>query len=71
MEWKKMSMPFDIFRIDPAGVRWLESAQSLDQGKTRICELAVNLPGEYILFDQKTGNKLVIDPGQAYAAKAC
>jgi hypothetical protein len=61
-----MSTPFDIFRLDQAGVRWLESAESLDHAKTRIHELAVSSPGEFLLLDQKTGNKVVIKPDQAH-----
>jgi len=62
-----MSTPFDIFQVDRAGVRWLESADSLDHAKTRIHELAVGSPGEYLLLDHKTGNKLVIKPERAGA----
>jgi hypothetical protein len=56
-----MTMPFDIFRMDRAGVRWLESAESLDHAKARIRELAVSFPGDFILLDQKTGNKVVVN----------
>jgi len=62
-----MTMPFDIFQIDPAGVRWLESVASLDRAKTRIHELAVGSPGEYLLLDHKTGDKLLIKPERADA----
>ncbi len=62
-----MSKPFDIFRLDRAGVRWLESAESLDHAKTRIHELAVSSPGEFLLLDHKTGDKQVINPNQAHA----
>jgi hypothetical protein len=61
-----MSKPFDIFRLDRAGVRWLESAESLDRAKTRIHELAVGSPGEFLLLDHKTGNKQVINPNQVH-----
>jgi hypothetical protein len=57
-----MSTPFDIFQLDRAGVRWLESADTLDLAKIRIHELAEGSPGEYLLLDHKTGNKLVIKP---------
>ena len=60
-----MTMPFDIFRMDRAGVRWLESAESLDHAKTRVRELAASFPGEFILLDQKTGNKVVINSERA------
>jgi hypothetical protein len=58
-------MPFDIFRMDRAGVRWLESAESVDHAKARIRELAVSFPGDFILLDQKTGNKVVISSERA------
>ena len=61
-----MSKPFDILRLDRAGVRWLESAESLDHAKTPIHELAVSPPGEFLLLDHKTGNKQVINPNQAH-----
>jgi hypothetical protein len=57
-----MSVPFDIFQIDRAGVRWVESAESLNRAKTRIHELALSSPGEYLLLDQNTGTKVVIKP---------
>jgi hypothetical protein len=60
-----MTMPFDIFRMDRAGVRWLESAESVDHAKARIRELAVSFPGDFILLDQKTGNKVVISSERA------
>jgi hypothetical protein len=62
-----MSYPFDIFQLDRAGVRWLESAKSLDHANTRVHELAESSPGEYLLLDHKTGNKLVIKPERADA----
>jgi hypothetical protein len=61
-----MSKPFDIFRLDRAGVRWLESAESLDHAKTRIHELAGSCPGEFLLLGHKTGNKQVINPNRAH-----
>jgi hypothetical protein len=61
-----MSKPFDIFRLHRAGVRWLESAESLDHRKSSIHELAVGSPGEFLLLDHKTGNREVIKPNQAH-----
>jgi hypothetical protein len=60
-----MTMPFDIFRMDRGGVRWLESAKSLDHAKARVLELAVSSPGEFILLDHNTGNKVVINSDRA------
>jgi hypothetical protein len=49
----------DIFRLEIAGPRWLESAATLADAKARVQELAVRSHAEYLLFDQKTGSKLV------------
>jgi hypothetical protein len=61
-----MSKPFDIFRLDQAGVRWLESAESLDHAKTHIHELAMSSQGEFLLLDHKTDSKQVINPNQVH-----
>jgi hypothetical protein len=60
-----MSQPFDIFRLDRAGVRWLESAESLDHAKIRIHKLAGG-PRANFSLDHKTGNREVIKPIQAH-----
>ena len=52
------------FPVGPDG-RWLEPAESLDHAKTRIHELGVSSPGEFLLLDHKTGDKQVINPNQA------
>lgn len=56
-----MTAPFDIFRAETnGGVLWIESATTLEDAKARVQELAMRSPGEYLLLNQKTGNKLVI-----------
>jgi hypothetical protein len=56
-----MTPPFDIFQTETSGgVRWLEAAATLEDAKARVEELAARSPGEYLLLNQKTGNKLVI-----------
>jgi hypothetical protein len=52
----------DIFRVETSGVLWVESAATMEDAKARVQELAVRSDAEYILLDQKTGNKLVIRP---------
>jgi hypothetical protein len=59
-----MTHPIDIFQMETAGVRWLESAPNLDHAKARVKEFAANSPGEYVVLDQKTGNKIVIRSGE-------
>jgi hypothetical protein len=59
-----MTHPIDIFQMENAGVRWLESAPNLEHAKTRVKEFAANSPGEYVVLDQKTGNQIVIRSGE-------
>src|ERR1700745_3507074 len=59
--WKKnMNDTVDIFRVETRGVRWLESAATLECAEVRVKKLALESPGEYIVLDQRTGNKHVI-----------
>jgi hypothetical protein len=52
----------DIFRVENGGLRWVESAATIEDAKARVQELAARSPAEYLLLDQKTRNKLVIKP---------
>ena len=61
-----MTHPIDIFQMETAGVRWLESAPSLEHAKARVKEFAANSPGEYVVLDQKTGNQIVIRSGEVH-----
>jgi hypothetical protein len=54
---------FDIFRIQEDGaLRWCEAADSLESAKARVRALAEFAPAQYILVNQQTGQKLIIDP---------
>ena len=56
-----MNAPFDIFRTETnGGVLWIESAATLQDARARVQELGMRSPGEYLLLNQETGNKLVI-----------
>ena len=46
---------FDIFRADLGGTYWVEAAVSLQDAQARIRALQIDLPGEYFIFNQKTG----------------
>jgi hypothetical protein len=51
----------DIFRIQPDGeLVWIDSAISLEDGRARVFELMVDIPGEYFLFCQKTQEKIFV-----------
>lgn len=59
--WAIMVAPFDILRVLKDGAPlWMEAAQTLEEAKTRVRQLAAIQPGSYVIFSQKTGNKIVI-----------
>jgi hypothetical protein len=55
-----MTSSFDIFRIDAGGVRWLESAASLEEAEARVQKIAQKIPGQYLVLNQQNGSKLFI-----------
>jgi hypothetical protein len=56
-----MSYPFDIFRLEPLGVKWVDCAPTLEEAEKRIRDLAANVSGKYLLLNQRTGNKLMFN----------
>src|SRR5258708_8544406 len=57
-----MIPPFDIFKVESSGPRWMEVAADLERAKARVKILAASSPGEYIIANQKTGEKISIKP---------
>jgi hypothetical protein len=58
----KMASPaFDIFQVEESGILWLGSAATIEDAKEQVRQIAASAPGKYLLFDQKTGSKLVIE----------
>ena len=55
-----MTALFDIFRVESGGVRWMECVTSLEDAKTRVQQIAAGAAGEYIIVDQRTGNRLFL-----------
>ena len=58
-----MNPPIDIFRVVEQGHVWIEPAQDMDEATVRVQSFQ---RGEYLLADQRTGNRLslcVDDPG--------
>ena len=50
---------FDIFKIDLIGdVLWRDAAESL--ARVSIEKLVTFCPGEYLIFDQKTGQRVLV-----------
>ena len=55
-----MIPPLEIFKMDYSGdVRWLEPAKDIEAAKARLKALGMVMPGRYVLFSQKTGNRLI------------
>ena len=56
-----MTLRFDIFQAEIRGtVRWLEAAATLEDAKARVQELAARSSGEFLIYNQETGDKLAI-----------
>jgi hypothetical protein len=55
-----MPPPFDIFRVESAGLRWMEVAADLERAKARVKLLAASSPGEYVILNQNTGEKILV-----------
>jgi hypothetical protein len=56
-----MLPPFDILKVENDGaVRWMEAAVHLGRAKARVKVLAASSPGEYIILNQNTGEKISI-----------
>jgi hypothetical protein len=55
-----MTPPLEIFKLDYSGdIRWLEPAKDIEAAKSRLKALGMVKPGRYVLFSQKTGNRLI------------
>jgi hypothetical protein len=42
---------------------WKAAAESFELAKSTVQRLATDFPGEYMIFSQKTGNKIVVKDG--------
>lgn len=57
-----MLPPFDIFKVEGTELRWMEAAADLERAQARVKVLIASSPGEYIILNQKTGEKTYIKP---------
>jgi hypothetical protein len=56
-----MFHPLDIFKTDPDGsVLWRGAAETLVAAKARVQSLALSSPGEYLVLNQHTGDRVSI-----------
>jgi hypothetical protein len=53
----------DIFKIDPYGsVLWRGAVESVEAARACIQKLALSSPGEYLILNQDTGNRVHVTP---------
>ena len=57
-----MIAPFDIFKDKEGTLMWCGTAMTLDEAKAKVRAMAATEKTEYVIFSQKTGNRLVIQP---------
>ena len=58
-----MFHPLDIFKTDPDGsVLWRGAVETVEAAKARIQKLALSSPGEYLILNQKTGQRVLVAP---------
>jgi len=56
-----MTEPLDIFiKVENGTYVWKASVGSMQAAKSMVEQLAVNAPGEYMIFNQKTSDKIVV-----------
>ena len=56
-----MLAPLDIFiKAQDGTYVWKAAVDSFELAKSKVEELAAIAPGEYMIFDQDTGEKLVV-----------
>jgi hypothetical protein len=58
-----MFYPLDIFKTESdGGVLWRGAAETFVAAKACIKKLALSSPGEYLILDQHTGQRVLITP---------
>lgn len=53
---------FDVFQKEAGGsVLWRAAARTLEEATAHVQQFAMSAPGEYVILEMRTGNKLVIN----------
>lgn len=68
--------PFCILNIlgdvlDGGEVRFVEAAKTLQAARRRIRTLGESCPGEFIIYNQQTGERMSINRGSGWSAFSC
>ncbi len=59
-----MLEPLDIFiKMEDGTYVWKAAADSFTVQRSELAKLATTSPGEYMIFSQTTGNKIVVKDG--------
>ena len=59
-----MIAPLDIFiKTEDGTYVWKAAAENFELAKSTVQRLATDSPGEYMIFSQKTGNKIMVKDG--------
>ena len=53
-------MPFRIFKLSDGDRHFVAAVQTLDAAKTRVQELGELWPGEYVIHNDETGERVLI-----------
>ena len=65
-----MFAPLDVFRMDGGVYIWKAAAESFELAKLTVQRLAATCPGEYMIYSQTTGRKIVVKPDGLPGRKA-
>jgi hypothetical protein len=59
-----MLKPLDIFiKMDDGTYVWKAAADSFELAKSIVQRLASSSPGDYMIFNQETGNRIMVKDG--------
>jgi hypothetical protein len=58
-----MFAPLDVFRMEDGVYIWKAAAESFELAKLAVQRLAATSPGEYMIYSQTTGRKIVVKDG--------
>jgi hypothetical protein len=50
----------DIFKVEDGMHVWKTAAESFEVAMSKVEQLATAAPGDYVIFDQTTGNEAVV-----------
>jgi hypothetical protein len=56
-----MVPPFDIFQMKSGCVLWCAAAATVETAQERIQELTLTSPGGYLIFNQQTGQHILVN----------